>query len=120
MFGATKCAKDSPNKTPHLEISCTESYCYFSIPLVGLVSLESLCIESSSRCQEIYDAQENYIGTCTRASKANRGAPKKCEYGELGVDIEWIPTELTLDEPVLVSGRLSIKVRFLTTLLRRI
>ena len=83
-----------------------------NVPLDGLISLQSLRFQSTSRCQEIYDSQENYIGTCTRISNIS-SAEETDDVTHEEEDIDWITTQLNLDDEddrVLVSGHLAVKV----------
>ena len=93
-----------------LEIECTDSCYFLNIPLDGMISLLSLRFESTSRCQEIYDSQENYIGTCTRIPRASLTCLCTEKTDMDAEEKEWSTTQLNLNEEFLVSGHLIVKV----------
>jgi hypothetical protein len=106
------CTDEIPTTKSYLEIDCTDSSFFMNVPLDGLISLQSLRFQSTSRCQEIYDSQENYIGTCTRISNIS-SAEETDDVTHEEEDIDWITTQLNLDDEddrVLVSGHLAVKV----------
>lgn len=98
-----------------LEIDCPDSCYFLNIPLDGLVSLQSLRFQSTSRCQEIYDSQENYIGTCTRIPRTSSAGFCVEEMANDVGGVDWNTTQLNLDERLLVSGYLVVKVCLLNT-----